>query len=178
MMGYLSHQPACRLAKSAELSEIIEWAVENLPENISIIAAHPLFGPTSTANGTNFRGLRWVTHAARLNNKQNYEILTRFLMSQGLNIIEMDPTEHDKLAARSQAYVFLLGQIGTEMKVINTPIDTRMSELILENQATVEKDTDELFRDMFKYNRFTKQVIEDFEHSLTRVKKGLESKPQ
>ena len=67
----------------------------HLDNNIGIIATHPMFGPDSFISNNR---LKMMMHNTRDVNDQ-YTFWRRFFIDQGIQVIEMSPDQHDKLAA-------------------------------------------------------------------------------
>lgn len=99
--------------------------LKNLNTNIEILATHPMFGPDSTDSGNNFRDLNFIYSKVRITNQQRLEQILTFLKSLGLNLVEMTPEEHDKQAAYTQAFAFLIGKIGIKLNVRANQITTK-----------------------------------------------------
>ena len=58
-----------------------------------------------------------------INNQFN--IWKEFFTNQSVDIIEMSPHEHDRLAAKSQGVTHFLGRMLKQFGIDKTPIDTQ-----------------------------------------------------
>jgi prephenate dehydrogenase len=92
-----------------------------------------------------------------------------FLRKEGLKVIDLKPSEHDRQIARSQAYGFLLGKIGNDLNISHTQVDTPWFELVLKNQNMVAADTDQLFHDMFAYNAEARKLLSEFKQLINSI---------
>ena len=140
-----------------------------LPKNVGIIATHPLFGPDSFNINNN---LKMMMNNTRDSYKQ-FKFWKNYFISQDINIIEMDPSEHDILASKTQGVTHFLGRVLKEFGISKTKIDTQgFSELLdLVNQTC--NDSWELFSDLQLYNPYTNSVIEKLKKSTNEVSTKL-----
>ena len=140
-----------------------------LPQNAGIIATHPLFGPDSFNINNN---LKMMMNNTRDSYNQ-FKFWKNYFISQDINIIEMDPREHDILASKTQGVTHFLGRVLKEFGISKTKIDTQgFSELLdLVNQTC--NDSWELFSDLQLYNPYTNSVIEKLKKSTNEVSTKL-----
>ncbi len=140
-----------------------------LPQNVGIIATHPLFGPDSFNINNN---LKMMMNNTRDSYNQ-FKFWKNYFISQDINIIEMDPSEHDILASKTQGITHFLGRVLKEFGISKTKIDTQgFSELLdLVNQTC--NDSWELFSDLQLYNPYTNSVIEKLKKSTNEVSTKL-----
>ncbi|SRR3989344_291711 len=143
----LNHQPSL-------------WLQKHLPKSVDLVSSHPLFGPISTRNGTDFTGLTFVFWPLRVRNQARLGLLLDHLQNLGLKLVRLKPREHDRLMARSQAVAFLFGHISLHLKLQPQPgIDTPGFNLVLENQRQVAQDSPELAQDMFRFNKEAQRIL-------------------
>lgn len=119
------------------------------------ILTHPMFGPDSSKNG--FKELPMIMNQFTSDN-EHYNFWKNFFISKELNIIELSPQEHDKLAANSQGVTHFIGRLLKEINFKSTPIDSLGSKKLLEVVEQTCNDTWELFLNLQNYNRFTKSM--------------------
>lgn len=160
-----------------------EVLLTNISKDIDILSTHPMFGPDSTKNGTTFEGLKFIFKELRISNHpdlpkadQAGELSKRFLnfwRKLGCDMVELTPDEHDRQAAFTHAFAFLIGKIGILMNVRKNNISTKGFEGLLYNQLAVENDTSELFNDMMKYNPYVKEMIADFKAAFGKIEKDI-----
>ena len=96
------------------------------------------------------------------------EVLS-FLEEQEIEIIPLSAEQHDQKMARSQAVAFLFGKIGLELGLERNGIDTPGYEHLLANQEMVAGDSEQLFEDMFAYNRFAREMIAEVEKVVSSI---------
>ncbi len=158
--------------------------LENLQGDIDILSTHPMFGPDSTENGKNFKGLKFIFKELRIRNHRPTgvfstqadelsKIFLNFWKELGCDMVELSPEDHDKQAAYTHAFAFLIGRIGILMNVRKNNISTKGFEGLLYNQLAVENDTSQLFDDMMKYNPYVKEMIRDFDRSFSTIKNKI-----
>lgn len=144
-----------------------------LPISVSILNTHPMWGPDSTKNGQTLKDLKFIYHIERNHDSEIIQEFIEFWRKLGQEVISMTPDEHDKQAAYTHAYAFLIGKLGMLLNVRRNDISTKGFEGVLYNQEAVENDTSELFNDMFTYNPYAKEMTEQFISSAISIRKSL-----
>lgn len=163
-----------------DVSSVKEFPVkvmrEYLPREVNIFATHPMFGPDSTKNGETFEDLKFIFSKVRGDNFDIVDDILRMFEKLGVEIIEMTPEEHDKQAAYTHFYAFLIGKIGIDLNVRKNQITTKGFEGgILYNQEAVENDSHQLFLDMYKYNSYAEKMLDEFGASLENITNYLKN---
>ncbi|MFC2068764.1 prephenate dehydrogenase/arogenate dehydrogenase family protein [Chloroflexota bacterium] len=143
-----------------------------IPANVWILATHPVFGPDSTKGG--MKGLKIVLHRVRIP-KVKFDKVKHSCWDIGLEVIEMSPEEHDKLAAYSLAYTHLIGRVGEKINIGNTSIDTKGFAQLLKVQGYVINDAFSLFKDMHNYNPYTRVMRQQVCQALIELGEELDS---
>ena len=151
----------------------VKVMLRNLPEDIDILATHPMFGPDSTRNGETFQKLKFIWAKVRIKNNELADQFLALWKDLGCELIELSPEEHDKQAAYTHAFAFLIGKIGMKMNVRRNSISTKGFEGILYNQTAVENDTGQLFEDMMKFNPFAEEMRLSFRKALENIENQL-----
>lgn len=151
----------------------VEIMKKNLPDNVDMLATHPMFGPDSTMNGKVFKDLKFIWSKVRVRDNNRVDMFLNFWDELGCVLIELSPSEHDRQAAYTHAFAFLIGKIGILMNVRKNSITTKGFEGILYNQTAVENDTGQLFEDMMRYNKFAKSMRSDFSKALNKIEADL-----
>lgn len=141
-----------------------------LPKSTELIASHPLFGPDGAKDG--LAGLPLVIWPLRIN-KDKFRKIKKICESLELKVMVMNPKDHDKFAAISQAYVHLMGRVGQKIGIKSTPIDTVGFRRMLGVQEVVTNDSDQLFIDINKFNPFTKPVRQKIKKALDEIEAEL-----
>ena len=139
-------------------TEIMENHLDN---NIGIIATHPMFGADSFISNNR---LKMMMHNTRDVNDQ-YTFWRRFFIDQGIQVIEMSPDQHDKLAAKTQGVTHFLGRMLKEFGIRKTTIDTQGFRDLLDLVDQTCNDTWELYKDLQLYNPYTAEMIEKLKKS-------------
>ena len=80
----------------------VQWMTQLLPESVSILATHPMFGPDSAANTV--AGMKIAVCRVRLK-ERIYQKITSYLSSRGLVVIETTPERHDEEIQRTNHQV-------------------------------------------------------------------------
>lgn len=141
-----------------------------LPESVSILASHPMFGPDSAAESLN--GKKIVVCPQRIGMRLFHRIKI-YLAGKGLAVIETSPEEHDRQIAFSLALTHFLGRTLSRCGAAPMPIDTEGYQRLLYTLETVEHDTWQLFEDMHRYNPFARQARESFLTAARDIHHGL-----
>ena len=122
---------------------------------IHFILTHPMFGPDSSKHG--FSGLPIVVHNLSADKKVYKKVLSEF-KDLGLQIRELTPAMHDKLAANSQGVAHFVGRMLAEFGFKPTPIDTLGAQKLYEIMSQTINDSWQLFENLQQYNPYTKQM--------------------
>jgi prephenate dehydrogenase len=85
----------------------IRWMKEILPDTVSILATHPMFGPDSAADS--LVGRKICLCKVKISEKR-YSNIKSYLEAKGLVVIETTAAEHDKQIAVSLALTHLIGR--------------------------------------------------------------------
>lgn len=148
-----------------------EWPLEQmrtlLPEDVDILGTHPMFGPDSVKD-TLF-GTKLVLCPERIST-QRLDSITHYFQNHGIKIIQTTAAEHDQQMSSSLLLSHFIGKGLLEFGSKEQEIDTKGYRRLLRILETVQNDSDTLFRDMFKYNRFAKNTLEQFLSSLETAK--------
>lgn len=147
-------------------SKPVEWMKANLPENISLLGTHPMFGPDSAKN-TLF-GCKIVTCPVRLPDEQ-YQEIKSYLETHGLKVIEATPEEHDQQIAHSLLLTHFIGRTLMDFEAKSLPIDTKGYRRLMKILETVENDSWQLFEDMNKYNPYAEVTRKEFMKSMATI---------
>jgi len=119
------------------------------------LLTHPMFGPDSSKNG--FSRLPMIVDQFRASD-ENFDFWKKFFVSKGLNVIELSPEEHDKLAANSQGLTHFIGRLLEQFRFKPTLIDSLGAKKLNEVMDQTCNDTWQLFSDLQGFNPFTKKM--------------------
>ena len=140
-----------------------------LPDHIGVIATHPMFGPDSYISNSNLKMM--INNTRDLHNQ--YSFWKRFFSDQGIQIIEMTPDQHDRLAAKTQGVTHFLGRMLKEFGIKKTNIDTQGFRDLLDLVGQTCNDTWELYADLQLYNPYTEEMVEKVKASTTKLDNQL-----
>jgi prephenate dehydrogenase len=143
---------------------------ELLPERVSILATHPMFGPDSAAHA--LQGRKIVLCAERISDSV-YRKIKSYLMSKGLVVIEASPEDHDRQIAVSLALTHFIGRSLGEFGAGPMDVDTEGYRRLLHVLGVVKNDTWQLFEDMNTYNPYAAQSRSAFMEALQRIHRRL-----
>lgn len=136
------------------------------------IATHPMFGPESfSKRASSLTGLTMVVSDTTFSQAE-LEECTRMLASVGLVVLKMDAQTHDMYLARSLFLTHLVGQSIVAAHITRTPIDTISFGFLMDAVESVAPDT-ALFTDVYRYNPYCKDMMEEFANALSLVSQRL-----
>jgi prephenate dehydrogenase len=139
------------------------------------IATHPMWGPESyEKKGRSVAGLRIVVCEHTLP-KAAYAEAKQALSKLGFDMVEMTAKRHDKHLAETLFLTHFVGQIVHRAGFDRTAIDTVSFGFLMDAVESVKHDT-KLFRDVFEYNPYCKEVTKRFELSEKQVRDILADK--
>jgi prephenate dehydrogenase len=151
----------------------VQWMLEALPDSVSILATHPMFGPDSAADSLQDRKicLCRVRVPEKLYNK-----IKNYLISKGLIVIEATAREHDEQIATSLSLTHFIGRTLSESGAVPLDIDTEGYKRLLRILEVVEGDTWQLFVDMHRYNPYAREKRVKFMNVMKDIDARLEGK--
>ena len=149
----------------------VRWMEETLPDTVSILATHPMFGPDSAADSLQDRKICLCRVKVP---EEQYKKIKRYLASKGLIIIEATPREHDEQIATSLSLTHLIGRTLSECGAEPLEIDTEGYKRLLRILEVVERDTWQLFLDMHRFNPYARKKRIDFMNLMNKINDRLE----
>ena len=145
-----------------------------LPQGVTIIATHPLFGPQTVQILKNrLSGLSIVMQFVR-GDKSKYEDVKKIFKDLDLKIIEMDATSHDKYVAKSQFPAHIIGNIAAGINLLPQVTDTKSNEVLNDFLIMIQADP-KLLIDIYRYNPYCKKELQKIERSFGLVIKTLKN---
>jgi prephenate dehydrogenase len=127
---------------------------EILPDTVSVLATHPMFGPDSASDS--LEGRKIVLCDVRIQ-KNVLRKIEKYLSSKGLTTIETTPEKHDEQIAVSLALTHFIGRSLAAFGARPKEIDTEGYKRLLHVLDVVENDTWQLFEDMNCYNPYARK---------------------
>ena len=151
------------------------WLMEQLAEreDIEILASHPLFGPDSATDGLN--DLPMVLYPLRCRAETGAYWMAYF-RQRGLRVYEMEPHEHDRIAAYTQGLTHYIGRVLNELPLQPSPIDTIGFRHLLSIIEQTCNDSPELFYELQTYNPYTGEMRQELEKALQGLSIRLNSR--
>ncbi len=148
----------------------VQWMKEILPESVSILGTHPMFGPDSAAESLEDRKI--VLCRERIDSVL-YEKVKDYLSSKGLIVIETNPKIHDQHIAVTLALTHFIGRSLSEFGATEYEIDTEGYKRLIHTLGVVEHDTWQLFSDMHRFNRYAGEKRKIFMQAVEKIDKRL-----
>jgi prephenate dehydrogenase len=142
-----------------------------LPETVSILATHPIFGPDSAANS--LEGRKIFLSPVRIA-KKKYQKVKTYLSSKELVLIESTPEDHDEQIAISLALTHYIGRTLSEFGAAPLDIDSEGYKRLLHILEVVEHDTWQLFCDMHRYNPYAQEKRSAFMQAMQKIDQRLD----
>ncbi len=149
-----------------------QWMKASLPETVSILATHPIFGPDSASDSLKDRKI--FLSPIRIGKKQ-YQKIKTYLASKKLVLIESTPEDHDAQIAVSLALTHFIGRTLSESGAAPLGIDSEGYRRLLHILEVVEHDTWQLFYDMHRYNPYAKEKRAAFMQAMQKIDEQIES---
>lgn len=148
-----------------------QWMKASLPETVSILATHPIFGPDSAADSLKDRKI--FLSPVRIGKKQ-YQKIKTYLASKELVLIESTPEDHDEQIAVSLSLTHYIGRTLSEFGAAPLEIDSEGYKRLLHILEVVEHDTWQLFYDMHRYNPYAQEKRIAFMQAMQNINERLD----
>ncbi len=142
-----------------------------LPKKIGILATHPMFGPDSASETV--KGRKIVLCKVRISDEK-YKKIKSCLDKKGLIVIESTLKRHDREIAKTLILTHFIGRGLINFGAKNLDIDTEGYKRLMNILEMVKNDTEQLFKDMNRYNKYSKEIRKGFMKSLNKINKRLE----
>lgn len=125
------------------------------------IATHPMWGPESYEKKKgNVSGFRIVIAESTLSETDRARIVEA-LKAHGFDVVSTDADTHDKHLAETLFLTHFVGQVIARAGFDRTEIDTVSFGYLMDAVESVKHD-EALFRDVFTFNPYCKEVLERF----------------
>lgn len=134
----------------------MEWMAERLPSGTAFAGTHPLFGPDSVRE-IGLAGQRIAVCAAPGREEAADEVV-RAARLLGLEPVRVDPAEHDRDMARSQALTFMIARALERAGIDRTGLTTPSERRVFAALSLTDADTTELYEDILAQNPFVAEV--------------------
>jgi prephenate dehydrogenase len=143
-----------------------QWMKASLPETVSILATHPIFGPDSASDS--LKGRKIFLSPIRIG-KKRYQKIKTYLASKELVLIESTPEDHDEQISVSLALTHFIGRTLSEFGASPLDIDSEGYKRLLHILEVVEHDTWQLFYDMHHYNPYAQEKRAAFRQAMQKI---------
>ena len=144
----------------------VQWMQASLPETVSILATHPVFGPDSASD--TLKGHKIFLSPIRIG-KKPYQRIKSYLASKGLVIVESTPADHDEQIAISLALTHFIGRTLSEFGAAPLDIDSEGYKRLLHILEVVAHDSWQLFYDMHRYNPYAREKRSAFKQAMQKI---------
>jgi len=139
------------------------------------ISTHPMFGPESyEKRGGDVSGFRIVICEHTLSNPL-FSKFTDLLRGMGFDVVEMSADSHDKHLAETLFLTHFIGQVISRADFARTEIDTVSFGYLMNAVESVKHDT-ALFKDVYRFNPYCKEVLDRLNIAEEEVRALLETK--
>ncbi len=149
----------------------VQWMKDSLPESVSIVGTHPLFGPDSAV--TSLAGRLIFLTPVRIK-RELFEIIRLQLTKNSMIVHEVSATEHDLLMAKTLFMTQFVGRSLINLDLPQTMYSTENYRNLRQMIEYAENDSEELFKDMYAYNRYAKKIAQRYSHELQKLFMMLE----
>ena len=152
----------------------VAWMRGILPKSVSILGAHPLFGPDSVS-GT-LRGHRVILTPVRISGRFLRRIISR-LSRAGIRATTMTPEHHDRMVAETILLTHYVGRVVHDAALRRWANGTRSYGKLQEVVDVALNDTFQLLQDVWSYNPYSRSVAAALRRSERRLSLRLRSGP-
>lgn len=140
-----------------------------LPKDVEIIGTHPLFGPNSISDR---KALTWALCQVRAR-LVCFAEWKGYLERKGFKVVVTDPATNDRGVAYAINLPNLIGRTFDKLGVLEQKISTLNFNRLLAIRHATMNDSEQLFRDSHKYNRFSSEVEKRFLKELKYLLKSV-----
>jgi len=133
--------------------------LEGLPQGVSIVGTHPLFGPQSGKDG--IAGLRIAVCPVR-GDKAAWRVAAFCRRALALKVFVVSPEDHDREAATVQGLTHLIAKVLLAMEPLPTRMTTASFERVMQGVDMVRHDSAAVFRAIEHDNPFAAEVRRRF----------------
>lgn len=146
---------------------VVDWLDKYVPEGVFYASCHPLFGPDSARLGLKDKQITLMPGKIPYNKYK--QIVDIFSNDLELNILNISAEKHDELMAYNLSLIHHLGRTFHKMEIFKLPLLMAGLEKLNHISGVVMNDSDQLFHDFYKYNRFAKKIKTAFLESFKNI---------
>jgi len=143
---------------------VVDCLNKYIPKEVYFASCHPLFGPDSARLGLKDKQITLMPGNIPY---QKYNQIVDILSSDlELNILNITAEKHDELMAYNLSLIHHLGRTFHKMGIFKLPLLMAGLEKLNHISEVVMNDSDELFHDFYKYNKFANKIKSQFIESF------------
>lgn len=150
-----------------------QWLLEALPDHVSILCTHPLFGPQSARDG--IRGLEIVICPIRIAPERLEQVAHCLTQRLELKVSQTTPEEHDRTLATVQGLTHMIAKVLSGLEPLPRVHTTLSYDLMMQGVGLVQGDSDELFLSIERDNPFAAEVRTRFFAEIDALRSRLET---
>jgi prephenate dehydrogenase len=150
---------------------VADWFSRYVPEDVYYALSHPLFGPDSAKSGLKDHRITLMPGKIPF---ERYQKLVKIFSGQlHLQVINLNPEEHDRLMAYNLSLIHLLGRTchGMELQRVSLMMDSLKK--LTGISRVVMNDSTQLFRDFFRFNPYSLEVCRNFRDQFSMTLEQL-----
>lgn len=136
-----------------------------IKNNRKAILTHPMFGPNSYKE-MGLKNQKIMTDYSLINNQTKKEF-KNYIKLLELKEMEMSSSDHDKITAKTLVLHHIIGRIVPEL--FEEELDTLNYKKIKEIYDSVKSDSDDLFKSLMKYNRYSKNLLKEISNKIKDI---------
>lgn len=136
--------------------------LDNFREDLQYLLTHPLFGPDSV----NFQDRLWIYDPLKIDNK-TFDFFKTIIKDR---LVKLSSEDHDKVVAKNQFLTHSIGRILKELKIEENEYSTYGYKALCKVSEQTLSDSLTLYKDMYKYNRFAKEILDELRDSIDKIK--------
>lgn len=144
----------------------LKHAQAYLPSKCQFLSTHPLFGPQSAQK---LKGHTIVLCSQVL----TQEKVLRFLKKLGLDVVIMDPREHDRQMAVVQGLTFFMARGLMNSEIHNHDLSTPSFKKLLALAELEAHHTEALFQTIQRYNPYAKAMRRRIIQQLQKLDRSI-----
>lgn len=146
---------------------VVGWLEKYIQKDVYFASCHPLFGPDSARLGLKNQQISLMP--GNIPYSKYKKIVDIFSNDLELNILNISAEKHDELMAYNLSLIHHLGRTFHEMEIFKLPLLMAGLEKLNHISGVVMNDSDQLFHDFYKYNKFAKNIKNKFIDSFNMI---------
>lgn len=153
--------------KPAEIMQSI------LGDTCMLLATHPLFGPQTVLKPEDALGQKLVWHELTKHDFSN--LRTIFEDRIGVEVVELNPEQHDREMAWVHGLTFFTGRALLDMKPPMSTLGTNYYQKLIDLVTVESQHSEELFYTIQRGNPYTDEIRQQFMDTLAEYERRIKS---